>query len=94
MQALARILTGAGLDLSGRPDGSRGNYFKQGLFAFQTNRHDSGPKVFLGQSFPGSQDFSEIERALDLLCRNPSTAKFITRKLAVYFPCLPARNCL
>jgi uncharacterized protein (DUF1800 family) len=33
VQALARILTGAGIDLSGRPDGSRGSYFKQGLFA-------------------------------------------------------------
>ena len=85
VQALARILTGAGLDLSGRPDGRRGNYFKQGLFAFHPSRHDAGAKVFLGQSFPGSRDFSEIERSLDLLCRHPSTAKFITRKLAVYF---------
>jgi uncharacterized protein (DUF1800 family) len=85
VQALARILTGAGIDLSGRPDGSRGSYFKQGLFAFHPDRHDAGPKLFLGQSFPGSQDFAEIERALDLLCRHPSTAKFITRKLAVYF---------
>ena len=85
VQALARILTGAGIDLSGRPDGSRGGYFKQGLFAFDPARHDSGAKVFLGRSFPGSRDFSEIERALDLLCRHPSTAKFIARKLAVYF---------
>jgi uncharacterized protein (DUF1800 family) len=85
VQALARILTGAGLDLSGRPDGRRGDYFKQGLFAFHPERHDAGAKVFLGRSFSGSRDFSEIERALDLLCRHPSTAKFITRKLAVYF---------
>jgi uncharacterized protein (DUF1800 family) len=85
VQALARILTGAGLDLSGRPDGSRGGYFKQGLFAFHPERHDAGAKVFLGKSFPGSQDFAEIERAIDLLCHHPSTAKFITRKLAVYF---------
>jgi uncharacterized protein (DUF1800 family) len=85
VQALARILTGVGIDLSGRPDGRRGNYFKQGLFAFQPGRHDSGAKVFLGRAFPGSPDFSEVERALDLLCRHPSTAKFVTRKLAVYF---------
>jgi uncharacterized protein (DUF1800 family) len=85
VQALARILTGAGLDLSGRPDGNRGGYLKQGLFAFNPGRHDAGEKFFLGQRFPGSRDFSEIERALDLLCRHPSTAKFITRKLAVYF---------
>ena len=85
VQALAHILTGAGIDLSGRPDGSRGNYFKQGLFAFHPERHDSGAKLFLGRAFPGSRDFSEIERALDLLCGHPSTARFITRKLAVYF---------
>ena len=85
VQALARILTGAGLDLSGRSDGVRDGYFKQGLFAFDPDRHDAGTKVFLGQSFTGSRDFSEIGRALDLLCRDPSTAKFITGKLAVYF---------
>jgi uncharacterized protein (DUF1800 family) len=85
VQALAHILTGAGIDLSGRPDGMRGGYFKQGLFAFDPNRHDAAPKTFLGRTFPGSGDFSEIERALDLLARHPSTAKFISRKLAVYF---------
>jgi len=85
VQALARILTGAGLDLSGRPDGIYGDYMKQGLFAFNPNRHDSGPKTFLGHSFPGEAGFSEIERALDILCRHPATAKFIARKLAVYF---------
>jgi len=85
VQALAHILTGAGIDLSTRPNGTYGDYFKQGLFAFLPNRHDSGPKTFLGQNFPGERSFSEIERAIDILCRHPSTAKFISRKLAVYF---------
>jgi uncharacterized protein (DUF1800 family) len=80
VEALARILTGAGIDLTGRKGDPR-----IGLFAFFPERHDSGPKVFLGLSFPGSSSFSEIERALDILCRHPSTAKFISRKLAVYF---------
>jgi uncharacterized protein (DUF1800 family) len=85
VQALARILTGAGIDLSRRPDGARGDSFKQGLFAFNANRHDAGPKVFLGRSFPGSRSFAEIDGALDILCAHPSTATFISRKLAVYF---------
>jgi uncharacterized protein (DUF1800 family) len=85
VQALARILTGAGIDLSTRPNGAYGNYFKQGLFAFAPNRHDPGPKVFLGQNFPGERGLSEIERAIDILCRHPSTARFVSRKLAVYF---------
>jgi uncharacterized protein (DUF1800 family) len=80
VEALARILTGAGIDLVGRGGESR-----NGLFAFFPERHDSGPKNFLGLSFPGSANFAEIERALDILCRHPSTAKFISRKLAVYF---------
>jgi uncharacterized protein (DUF1800 family) len=80
VEALARILTGAGIDLRGRrgePGGA--------LFAFTPERHDTGPKVFLGQSFSGFGGFSEIERALDVLCRHPSTARFVSRKLAVYF---------
>ena len=85
VQALARILTGAGTDLSTRPNGTFGDSLKQGLFAFYPNRHDSGPKTFLGHDFPGERGFSEIERAIDILCRHPSTAKFISRKLAVYF---------
>ncbi|HEY6242232.1 MAG TPA: DUF1800 domain-containing protein [Burkholderiales bacterium] len=85
VQALARILTGAGIDLSSRRNGTDRDFFKQGLFAFTPNRHDSGPKTFLGKNFPGERSFSEIERAIDVLCRHPSTAKFISRKLAVYF---------
>ncbi len=85
VQALARILTGAGIDLSDRPDGARGDFLKQGLFAFHPNRHDDGPKRLLGHEFPGARGFAEIERALDILCRHPSTAKFISRKLAIYF---------
>jgi uncharacterized protein (DUF1800 family) len=85
VQALAHILTGAGIDLSTRQDGTYGDYFKHGLFAFQPNRHDPGPKTFLGQYFPGERGFGEIERAIDVLCRHPSTAKFVSRKLAVYF---------
>src|SRR6266853_4725391 len=42
VQALARILTGAGIDLSSRPNGTFGDSFKQGLFAFYPNRHDAG----------------------------------------------------
>jgi uncharacterized protein (DUF1800 family) len=80
VEALARIMTGAGLDLSGR-----GGNPRNGLFAFHPERHDAGPKVFLGQEFSGEASFSEIERALDLLCRHPSTARFVSRKLAVYF---------
>jgi uncharacterized protein (DUF1800 family) len=81
VEALARILTGAGIDLTGRGGGDP----RSGLFVFSPDRHDAGPKVFLGQSFSGFGGFAEIERALDMLCRHPSTAKFVSRKLALYF---------
>ena len=73
VEALARILTGAGIEP------------RSGRFAFSSERHDTGSKVFLGQSFSGFGGFSEIDRALDMLCRHPSTARFVSRKLAVYF---------
>jgi uncharacterized protein (DUF1800 family) len=85
VQALARILTGAGIDMTPRPDGRRGDFLKAGLFAFHPERHDAGAKAFLGAEFPGEAGFGEIERALDLLCRHPATARFVSRKLAVYF---------
>jgi len=80
VEALARILTGAGIDLQSRRRGEGG-----ALFVYDPERHDTGPKVFLGKSFPGSGSFSEIELELDMLCRHPSTARFLSRKLAVYF---------
>jgi len=51
---------------------------------FNPNRHDYGPKTLLGQPMT-QRGLAEVDEALDRLARAPSTARFISRKLAVYF---------
>ena len=88
VQELARILTGVGMNL--RPEAPKvradrqSDYVRNGVFEFNPNRHDYGDKVFLGQSVKG-RGLSEVDEALDRLARHPATARFVSRKLAVYF---------
>jgi uncharacterized protein (DUF1800 family) len=87
VQELARILTGAGVNLG--PDMPKlrrewqGEYVRQGLFEFNPNRHDHGDKQFLGATIRG-RGMAEIDEAIDRLARHPATARFISRKLATY----------
>jgi uncharacterized protein (DUF1800 family) len=88
VQELARILTGVGVDP--KPDDPHvrpehaGDLIRSGLFEFNPNRHDYGDKVFLGHVIKGS-GYGEVEEALDILAREPATARHISRELAVYF---------
>lgn len=88
---LARILTGWGFRRPRQPD----KVFQRSLpvgqtggaengFFFDTNRHDFSGKVFLGRPIRGS-GLGEGEEALDILAQHPSTARFISYKLAQYF---------
>ena len=74
--ALARIFTGWGID-------RRGRHNENGFF-FYKNRHDFSDKVFLGTTIQGRGE-EEVEQALDILATHPSTARFISYKLAQYF---------
>ncbi|NYE60911.1 uncharacterized protein (DUF1800 family) [Duganella sp. 1224] len=88
VQQLARILTGVGVNLGDKQPNVRGDkqsqYVRKGLFEFNPNRHDYGDKVFLGQTVKG-RGLAEVDEALDRLSRSPATARFISRKLAIYF---------
>jgi uncharacterized protein (DUF1800 family) len=88
VEELARILTGAGVNQGpGRPKVKpelEAQYVRQGLFEFNPNRHDYGDKVFLGHTIKGA-GLREADEALDILAREPATARFISRKLATYF---------
>ncbi len=53
-------------------------------FYFDPDRHDFSNKVLLGHTIKGG-GASEVEQALDLLARHPSTAKHISYQLAQYF---------
>ncbi len=54
-------------------------------FQFNPANHDRNEKVILGQVFPRGGGESEGVQVIDLLARHPSTARFISRKLAQRF---------
>jgi uncharacterized protein (DUF1800 family) len=88
VQEMARVLTGVGVSIrldtpNIRPE-LKGDYVRRGVFEFNPARHDYGSKTLLGQSLR-SRGLGELHEALDRLAVHPSTARFITRKLAVYW---------
>jgi uncharacterized protein (DUF1800 family) len=87
VQELARILTGLGVNETANKPKLRPalevQYVRDGAFEFNPNRHDYGTKVFLGHEIKG-RGMAEIDEALDILARHPSTARFISRKLAMF----------
>jgi uncharacterized protein (DUF1800 family) len=88
VQELARILTGVGVGQPANPPKIKpelqDQYVRAGLFEFNPNRHDYGDKVLLGRAIKGT-GLTEVEEALDILARAPATARFISRRLALYF---------
>ena len=56
-----------------------------GGFVFRPRIHDKGEKVVLGTRIPAGGGIEDGLRVLDLLARHPSTARFVSRKLAQRF---------
>ncbi len=56
-----------------------------GDFVFHAEQHDDGPKRVLGVEIPAGQGVKDGEQVIDLVCRHPSTARFIARKLCRRF---------
>jgi uncharacterized protein (DUF1800 family) len=54
-------------------------------FQFNPATHDRKEKVVLGQTIPAGGDESDGLRVMDILARHPSTARFISKKLAQRF---------
>lgn len=90
VQELSRVLTGAGINFNPGaapprlPPDRQKLYVRNGLFEFNPQRHDFGVKKVLGHEIQGS-GLDEIQDAVTFLCRQPATARFISRKLATYF---------
>jgi hypothetical protein len=88
VQELARVLTGLGVNLSGKaarlkPELQNAYVLNQG-FEFNPARHDSGSKKVLGMPVqPGGLE--EARGVVERLARHPATALLISRKLATYF---------
>lgn len=63
----------------------RQGFVHEGDFLFAANRHDNGEKVVLGKHFGPNGGYEEGIRLLDMLAHHPSTARFISRKIAIRF---------
>jgi uncharacterized protein (DUF1800 family) len=58
---------------------------EHGTFLFRPGAHDNGPKLVLGHSLPAGGGQQDGVRVIDILSRQPSTARFIATKLARRF---------
>jgi len=56
-----------------------------GDFEFDPRRHDNGEKHVLGVKIPAGGGMEDGLRVLDILAHHPSTARFISRSLAIRF---------
>jgi uncharacterized protein (DUF1800 family) len=56
-----------------------------GEFHFNPSMHDRGEKVILGRTFPRGGGEEEGVKIIDMLAAHPSTARFLSRKLAQRF---------
>jgi uncharacterized protein (DUF1800 family) len=88
VEALARILTGVGIDL--RPEdpklnpAQRSQLVREGAFEFNPARHDYGDKTFLGHPIKG-RGLAEVDEAIDILVHHPATAVHLSKQIATYF---------
>lgn len=60
-------------------------FVHEGDFLFTPNRHDKGEKIVLGKHFAPNGGYQEGVDLLEMLAHHRSTAKFISRKMAVRF---------
>ena len=85
VQELARVLTGHGVNFSDRNANVKPQqaalYQRKGLYEFNPGRHDFGDKTVLGRNVSG-RGASELDEVLDVLAVHPSTARFVSAKIA------------
>ena len=88
VEALARILTGVGIDL--KPEDPKlkpelqSQLVREGAFEFNPARHDYGDKTFLGHPIKG-RGLAEVDEAIDILVHHPATATHLSKQIATYF---------
>ena len=73
------------MDRIGEDRMKKQGFVHEGDFLFAANKHDQGEKKILGTTFPAGGGYEEGVRLIHLLATHSSTAKFISRKLAVRF---------
>jgi uncharacterized protein (DUF1800 family) len=88
VEALARILTGVGIDVKPedpklKPE-QQSQLVREGAFEFNPARHDYGDKTFLGRPIRG-RGLAEVDEAIDILIHHPATATHLSKQIATYF---------
>ncbi len=63
----------------------RRGFVVDGDFLFRADKHDESAKTILGKNFPANGGYEEGKQVLEMLATHPSTAKFISTKLAARF---------
>lgn len=63
----------------------RRGFVVEGDFLFRADKHDERAKTILGKNFPANGGYEEGKQVLAMLATHPSTAKFISTKLAARF---------
>jgi hypothetical protein len=64
-------------------------------FVFRSRAHDRGEKLVLGEPFPAGQGQAEGVRLLELLARQPATARHLAQRLCARFVAdEPAASCV
>jgi uncharacterized protein (DUF1800 family) len=58
---------------------------QSGEFMYNDRVHDKGEKIVLGVTIPAGGGKEDAEKVLDILAKHPSTAHFISKKLAQRF---------
>jgi len=88
VEALAKILTGIGIDV--KPENPQlkpelqSQLLREGAFEFNPARHDYSDKTFLGHAIKG-RGLAEVDEALDLIVHHPATAMHLSKQIASYF---------
>jgi uncharacterized protein (DUF1800 family) len=87
VQEVARAFTGWTIfqPRGGGIYGDDGEDSRAGTFVFNPRMHDSGEKTVLGQKISSGGGVEDGLKVLDILVRNPATAKFVATKLCRKF---------
>lgn len=91
VQELARVLTGFGINQGADPNErpaklppqTADQYRRDGAFEFHPARHDYGDKQLLGRTIKGRGE-AELDEVLDVLAVHPSTARFVSTRIATF----------
>ncbi|MDE1928008.1 MAG: DUF1800 domain-containing protein, partial [Burkholderiales bacterium] len=85
VQEMARVLTGHGVNFSDRVPRLRRAlqplYVRAGIYEFNPQRHDFGPKTLLGRRI-APRGAAELDEVLDHVVAQPACARFVCRKIA------------